>query len=90
MANSNKSWVLQTDPDILKTLKRFPPKDAKRIFHVIEQLVNNPYTGDIQKMKDERNVWRRRVGSYRLFYEVIPEEKIIHVFHVERRTTTTY
>lgn len=90
MDNSNKNWVLQIDSAVLKTLKRFPQKDIKRIAGVIESLTVNPYAGDIQKMKDEKGVWRRRIGAYRLFYEIIQEEKVIHVYHVERRTTSTY
>ncbi len=90
MDNSNEAWVLQTDPAVLKALKKFPQKDTKRIIVVIETLATIPYSGDIQKMKGEKNVWRRRIGSYRLFYEVIQNEKIIHIFHIERRTTTTY
>mgnify|MGYP001606990876 CR=1 FL=1 len=86
----SKNWVLQIDPEVLKTLKKFPQKDSKRIVTVIESLPANPYSGDIQKMKGEENVWRRRIGSYRLFYEIFAEEKIIHVYHVERRTTQTY
>lgn len=88
--NSNIIWVLQIDPKVLKTVRKFPPKDTKRIVSVIEALPTNPYVGDMQKMAGEKNVWRRRIGSYRLFYELIPNEKVIHVFHVERRTTTTY
>ncbi len=88
--NSNKNWVLQIDPAVLKSLKKFPQKDSRRITIVIESLTTNPYAGDIQKMKGEDNVWRRRLGSYRVFYEILPEENIIHVYHVERRTTQTY
>lgn len=90
MDNLKRDWVLQIDPDVLKKLKKFPQKDTKRITSLIDSLTHDPYDGDIQKMKGEQNVWRRRIGSYRLFYEVITEEKIIHVFHTERRTTTTY
>jgi len=88
--NSNDTWILQIDPSITKSLKKIPRKDAKRILVVIENLPTNPYYGDIQKMKGETNVWRRRMGSYRLFYEIFIEEKIVHVFHVERRTSQTY
>ncbi len=88
--NSNKNWVLQIDPEVLKSLQKFPQKDSKRIVAVIESLSTNPYGGDIQKMKGEDNVWRRRIGSYRLFYEILSEEEVIHVYHVERRTTQTY
>lgn len=90
MEDSSKNWVLQIDPKVLKIVKRFPQKDTKRIVNVIETLPTNPYVGDIQKMAGEKSVWRRRIGSYRLFYELITEEKVIHVFLVERRTTTTY
>lgn len=86
----NPNWVLEIDPEVSKILKRVPRKDTERIISTIENLVNNPYFGDIQKMRGEENVWRRRVGSYRIFYEVIQGEKVIHVFHVERRTTQTY
>lgn len=88
--NSNKNWVLQIDPSVLKALKKFPQKDTKRIVSAIENLPKNPYQGDIQKMKGEKNVWRRRIGSYRVFFELLPEEKIIHVYSIERRTTQTY
>lgn len=90
MDSSNTTWVLQIDPDVLKSLKKFPQKDNKRIVDVISRLTTTPYSGDIQKMKGENNIWRRRIGSYRLFYEVIQDENIIHVFRIERRTTTTY
>ena len=88
--NSNKSWVLQVDESVEKFLSRIPRKNAVRIISVISNLPSNPFIGDIQKIKDEENVWRRRIGNYRIRYELIPKEKIIYVFLVERRTSTTY
>lgn len=88
--NSNADWVLQIDPKVEKTLKKIPQKSAKRIVSAIEQLSSNPYAGDIQKMRGEKNVWRRRVGEYRLFYEILTSESILNIFHLERRTSATY
>lgn len=88
--NSKANWVLQIDPQVLKALKHFPQKDKKRILSIINNLSADPYAGDLQKIKGEGNVWRRRVGSYRIFFEVYIQEKVIHIFHAERRTTTTY
>lgn len=88
--NLKTNWVLQIDPQVLKTLKKIPGSFAKRIVATIESLPDNPYGGDIQKMKDEQNVWRRRTGEYRIFYEILQKESVIHVFRVERRTSTTY
>ena len=85
-----ENWILQIDSSLIKSLKRLPRKDGRRILSEIESLSSNPFTGDIQKMKGEDNVWRRRVGSYRIFYEVISKKRAVYVYHIERRTTTTY
>ncbi len=87
---SPEHWTLQIDPDVLKTARTIPHHDAEKILHAIKLLPLNPYYGDIQKMKKQENVWRRRIGSYRLFYKLFAREKIILVFHLARRTSTTY
>ena len=86
----NANWVLQIDPVVYKFLESIPRKDSTRIFSVIRELPLGPFRGDIQKMGAEENVWRRRVGAYRIKYELISQEKIIHVFRAERRTSSTY
>jgi len=88
--NSKTNWELQIDPSVYKSLKRIPVKDKKRILSFFSELEINPYSGDIAKIKNQENIWRRRIGSYRIFFEIYLEEKVVHVFHVERRTTTTY
>ena len=85
-----KNWVLQIDPVVYKFLKKISRRDAERIFVVIESLPNNPFSGDIQKMQGEKDVWRRRIGAFRIFYELISAEKVIHVHNVERRGSKTY
>ena len=88
--NSKQNWGLEIDPDFFKELRRVPRADAERILSTIESLPLNPYEGDIQKMKGEKNTWRRRIGAYRIFYELFPQEKVIRIVHVERRTSKTY
>jgi len=56
----------------------------------LRELVTNPYSGDFKKILGEENSWRRRIGAYRIFYEIIPQEKTIFVFRIERRTSKTY
>ena len=88
--SSSANWRLKVRDDVYKVLTRFPDDERKRIVQVIESLPSNPFIGDIQKMKGERNSWRRRVGVYRIFYELIPEERVIYISRVERRTSSTY
>jgi len=84
------NWDLQVDLGVLKSLKKLPRHDVEAILNVIKLLLINPYFGDIQKMKGEKDTWRRRVGAYRLFYRLKVSEKVILVFRVERRTSKTY
>ncbi len=88
--SSSENWDLRVDPDVFKILKRISWQDAEVILKVIKLLPFNPYFGDIQKMRGEENSWRRRVGSYRIFYKLKTKEKVILVFNLERRTSKTY
>lgn len=84
------SWRLIVDRSVEKELKRVPRKVAAHVFSVIEQLAENPFIGDIEKMLGEGHVWRRRVGSYRIFYEILAKEKTVYVMSIKRRTSKTY
>jgi mRNA interferase RelE/StbE len=88
--SSNENWKLRVRERIYKSLCKFPEKDRNRLIRVIEELPLNPYVGDVEKMEGEENVWRRRVGAYRIFYEIKSQERVIYVFCVERRTSKTY
>lgn len=86
----SKKWVLHIEPRVYRTLKRLPRRDAEAVLEVISLLPEDPYFGDIQKMKGFDNTWRRRIGEYRLFYRIKIVERIILVFNLERRTSSTY
>jgi len=78
--NSKTNWVLEIDPAVFKYLKKIPRDNAEHILFVIKSLSLNPFSGDIQKMKSEKNVWRRRVGAYRVFLNLFPRKKLSMYF----------
>lgn len=84
------NWELRVDPGVRKKLRRMPKTMRERLFTVIKELVINPYAGDIEKMEGADDLWRRRIGSYRIKYEIRAAERIIHVISAERRSSTTY
>jgi len=53
-------------------------------------MANDPHAGDIVRLKGTRFGWRRRVGDYRILYDLDRAERLITVQHIARRTTTTY
>lgn len=84
------SWEVKIAKRVLKQAKRIPKKDAERLFIVLQTLSQNPYKGDIEKLEGEENVWRRRIGAWRIIYEIFPKWKIVLVEDIRRRTDTTY
>jgi mRNA-degrading endonuclease RelE of RelBE toxin-antitoxin system len=50
----------------------------------------DPFSGDIVRLQGETNTWRRRVGSYRIFFEVSTDRFAVDVLDIVRRSSTTY
>ena len=84
------NWTVAVDPAARKQLKRIPKAHAERVHVVIREFVVNPHAGDILKMEGEEDVWRRRIGAYRILYEVRVKSRIVYVFDVRRRTSSSY
>lgn len=84
------NWDLITDPRARKQLVRIPKKEAEQLTESINELKVDPYAGDVEKVGGEKNAWRRRIGSYRIFYEIYQDKKIVYISDVTRKTTTTY
>lgn len=88
--NSSASWGLEIDHGVFKSLRRLPEKDVKRLLAATYLLPEDPYAGDVVKMKGVPDSLRRRIGAYRIFYKLLKLERKIVVFRIERRTSATY
>ena len=88
--NSNKSWELHIDDKVYKALKKIPKQEVRKITHAIRVLPDDPYAGDLRKVRGEAATWRRRIGEYRIFYEVHQAEVRIDVRWIERKGSKTY
>lgn len=51
-----------------KPLLKLPDKDQLYIEQALDALAQNPFSGDIKRLKPPG--WRRRVGNYRIFYDL--------------------
>lgn len=80
-------WRLVVPRSVLRALDKLPAHDRSRILEVINEIGTDPYGGDIKKIEGR---YRRRSGSYRVFYEVAQNERIVEIHDVVRRTSTTY
>ena len=83
------NWRISVTSPAEKQLSKIHWQDAQKIRSAIDRMADNPFVGDIQKMTGNA-AWRRRVGSYRIFYIVNPVSRSIYIYEITRRTSKTY
>ena len=57
-----------------------------KIFPKIEALVNEPRPRGCKKLHGEENLWRIRVGDYRVVYAIYDEKQLIDIIAVRHRS----
>ncbi|MCP4426184.1 MAG: type II toxin-antitoxin system RelE/ParE family toxin [Chloroflexi bacterium] len=82
-------WRVETARTRLKReLRRIPKADLERIGNAVAALAESPFLQGVVQL--ERNVYRIRVGQYRIIYKVYPDEKIVLIGRIMRRGENTY
>jgi mRNA-degrading endonuclease RelE of RelBE toxin-antitoxin system len=89
-SEEKKRWLVVLAGPARKSLERVPSGDRVRIRAAIDEMEDNPLQGNIRKLKGDRHGFRRRVGDWRIFFDVYPYEGRVVVTGIERRTSTTY
>ena len=68
-----------------KFILSMPKKYREKIKNILENLRENPYAYPYKKIKGEVNVYRIRIGRYRLLYEVDKKNGRIIVLKIDKR-----
>jgi mRNA interferase RelE/StbE len=82
------NWQLLVTNPARKDLKKLPSPDQVRIERALDAMQSDPFSGDIKRLQPSG--WRRRIGNYRIFYDLDVDERRIVVTAITRRTSTTY
>ena len=82
-------WTVVLAGPARKSLKRIPVTDKTRILAALAEMQENPFQGDIKKLQGLPG-FRRRVGNWRILFEVLPDVRHVVVAAIARRTSTTY
>ncbi len=83
-------WNLTITGPAQKDFQKLPQKDQTRVKTVLIAMQDDPFQGDLKRLKGTSTAWRRRVGSYRIIYDLYFEERLIVISAILRRTSTTY
>lgn len=84
------TWQLRIASQARKALEEFPLRDQGYLAAALEEMRNNPFGGDLIRLKNQAATFRRRVGNYRILFDAYPEACALHVVAIRRRISTTY
>jgi mRNA interferase RelE/StbE len=84
------TWTVIVSRSAQKELEKFPAKDRERIAAALLAMASDPFSGDLKKLEGSPERWRRRTGSYRIFFVVDRPSRIVSVSAILRRSSTTY
>ena len=81
--------MVLTNPAV-RALRDVPRADLEHINSAFEDMRSDPYSGDIKFLKGTNRALRRRVGAWRVLFEVLAEQKLVVILGVNRRSSNTY
>lgn len=68
-----------------KDLAELEKKTQRRIKAVLDRLLSYPQAADLKKLKGSQDMWRLRVGDWRVILRLDREQGILYVLRVRHR-----
>jgi mRNA interferase RelE/StbE len=79
------SYKIELKPSAIRTLGKIPKSDQRVIRLHIDSLANTPFPPNVKKLEGEENIYRIRVGDYRIVYQVHKKVLLILVLAIGHR-----
>ena len=78
-------YRLEILPTAQREIASLPPKDRERVDERIRSLADNPRPAGAIALRGYRNLFRLRVGKYRIIYQVRDDVLVVMVVKVGHR-----
>jgi mRNA interferase RelE/StbE len=69
-----------------KELQNLDPQVARRILKQVEALVQDPRPSGVVKLEGAADLWRIRVGQWRVVYRISDRDRLVDVIAVRHRS----
>lgn len=79
------SYEIEITRTAEKQLKQLPPQDQRRVVQAVLLLADDPFPQGSRKLSGYEDVFRIRVGRYRILYSVSKKTLIIVVLKIGHR-----
>ena len=84
------TWIVMIAGPAQQQFRKLPQKEQARVKAVMLSMESEPFQGDLKRLQGKPSSWRRRVGHYRILFDLDFENREIVIHGILRRTTTTY
>ncbi|HEX5079431.1 MAG TPA: type II toxin-antitoxin system RelE/ParE family toxin [Geminicoccaceae bacterium] len=84
------NWRLTFSRNAQKSLRRLQAEARRRLDGAIAEMERDPLAGDVVLLKDYPVGYRRRVGPYRILFDIDRATHSVQIQDIERRTSTSY
>jgi mRNA-degrading endonuclease RelE of RelBE toxin-antitoxin system len=85
------SWDFRLSNDAARSLRRMGARDRERINRALNDMKREPLGGDVTPLRGEyQGSFRRRVGPWRIIFLLDLEHRVIDIYGIRRRSSTTY
>lgn len=78
-------YAIYFKPSADKQLAKLPQDVQRRIVAAVDDLANDPRPAGVVKIAGDDNLWRIRVGDYRVVYEIHDDRLLVLVIRVAHR-----
>ncbi len=82
---SELTYTIEIQTKAKRQLKSFEKQTQERIAKAVNQLAKNPRPNNSKALKGFHEIFRIRVGDYRVIYEIRESELIILVVEIDHR-----
>ncbi len=79
------SYKVTPKPSVEKDLRSLPKSAISRVIRALERLADDPFPRQANKLEGGKELYRLRVGDYRLVYSINQKTKEIIVHYVRHR-----
>lgn len=79
------SYSLEFKPSARKELYALSNDVLARIFPRIESLARDPRPSGCKKLKGHKDLWRIRIGDWRVLYLISDDESLVSIVRVAHR-----
>ena len=72
-------------PSPAKVIRKLDRTTQRRMIRLLERLADFPRPEGVVKMQGDDNLWRARIGDYRVIYEIHDDRLVVLVLRVGHR-----